>query len=90
MSDLLKEAIADAKAVRETALQNAKMALQEAFTPQLRTQFFSLRQLYGGLFGVLLGFFIRAVLGKESEFTGPFGGVTRFFKTLVNFFVFFF
>ena len=26
MSDLLKEAIADAKAVRETALQNAKMA----------------------------------------------------------------
>ena len=36
MSDLLKEAIADAKAVRETALQNAKMALQEAFTPQLK------------------------------------------------------
>ena len=30
MSDLLKEAIADAKAVRETALQNAKMALEEA------------------------------------------------------------
>ena len=37
MSDLLKEAIADAKAVRETALQNAKMALQEAFTPQLKS-----------------------------------------------------
>jgi len=36
MSDLLKEAIADAKAVRETALQNAKMALEEAFTPQLK------------------------------------------------------
>ena len=31
MSDILKEAIADAKAVRETALQNAKMALEEAF-----------------------------------------------------------
>ena len=29
MDDLLKEAIADAKAVRETALQNAKMALEE-------------------------------------------------------------
>jgi hypothetical protein len=37
MSDLLKEAIADAKAVRETALQNAKMALQEAFTPHLKS-----------------------------------------------------
>ena len=37
MSDLLKEAIADAKAVRETALQNAKMALEEAFTPQLKS-----------------------------------------------------
>lgn len=29
-SDLLKEAIADAKAVKETALANAKMALEEA------------------------------------------------------------
>jgi hypothetical protein len=37
MSDLLKEAIADAKAVRETALQNAKMALEEAFTPRLQS-----------------------------------------------------
>ena len=36
MSDLLKEAIADAKAVRETALANAKMALEEAFTPHLK------------------------------------------------------
>jgi len=37
MSDLLKEAIADAKAVRETALANAKMALEEAFTPHLKS-----------------------------------------------------
>ena len=37
MGDLLKEAIADAKAVRETALQNAKMALEEAFTPQIKS-----------------------------------------------------
>ena len=36
MDDLLKEAIADAKAVRETALENAKMALVEAFTPRLQ------------------------------------------------------
>jgi hypothetical protein len=37
MSDILKEAIADAKAVRETALQNAKMALEEAFAPKLQS-----------------------------------------------------
>ena len=37
MDDLLKEAIADAKAVRETALANAKMALEEAFTPRLQS-----------------------------------------------------
>ena len=36
-SNLLKEAIADAKAVRETALANAKMALEEAFTPHLKS-----------------------------------------------------
>ena len=35
--DLLKEAIADAKAVKETAIANAKAYLEEAFTPQLRT-----------------------------------------------------
>ena len=35
MSDLLKEAIADAKAVRATALANAKAALEEAFQPKL-------------------------------------------------------
>jgi hypothetical protein len=37
MRDLLKEAIADAKAVRETALANAKIALEEAFTPRLQS-----------------------------------------------------
>jgi hypothetical protein len=34
-SDLLKEAIADANAVKETAIANAKIALQEAFTPRI-------------------------------------------------------
>jgi len=34
--DLLKEAIADAKAVKETALAQAKVALEEAFTPFLK------------------------------------------------------
>jgi len=36
-SDLLKEAIADAKAVKETALANAKLALQEAFAPRIQS-----------------------------------------------------
>ena len=36
-SDLLQEAIADAKAVRELALENAKEALKEAFTPKLQS-----------------------------------------------------
>jgi hypothetical protein len=35
--DLLKEAIADARAVRETAIANAKLALEEAFTPKLQS-----------------------------------------------------
>jgi hypothetical protein len=34
--DLLKEAIADAKAVKETAIASAKAALEEAFTPYLK------------------------------------------------------
>mgnify|MGYP001182687509 CR=1 FL=1 len=37
MDKLLQEAIADAKAVRETALANAKIALEEAFTPHLKS-----------------------------------------------------
>ena len=37
MNNLLKECIADAKAVRETALANAKIALEEAFTPRLQS-----------------------------------------------------
>lgn len=37
MNKLLKDAIADAKAVRETALANAKMALEEAFAPKIQS-----------------------------------------------------
>ena len=36
-NNILKEAIADAKAVREVALANAKAALEEAFTPKLQS-----------------------------------------------------
>ena len=35
--DLLKEAIADAKTIKETVIANAKAALEEAFAPQLRS-----------------------------------------------------
>jgi hypothetical protein len=35
--DLLKDAIADAKTLREVALSNAKAALEEAFTPKLKS-----------------------------------------------------
>lgn len=34
---LLKEAIADAEAVRQTAIENAKLSLEETFTPQIKT-----------------------------------------------------
>jgi hypothetical protein len=37
--DLLKEAIADAKAVKDAAITNAKVALEEAFTPYLKEKF---------------------------------------------------
>jgi hypothetical protein len=37
MGDLLKQAVADAKEVRETALANAQLVLTEAFTPQLQS-----------------------------------------------------
>ena len=35
--DLLKEAIADAKALKETAIANAKAALEEAFEPKIKS-----------------------------------------------------
>ena len=38
-SNLFKEAIADAKAVRQTALANAKVALEEAFTERYKNLF---------------------------------------------------
>ena len=36
---MLKEAIAEAKTIKETAIANAKAALEEAFTPQLTAMF---------------------------------------------------
>lgn len=34
---LLREAIADAEAVRQTAIENAKLSLEESFTPQIKS-----------------------------------------------------
>ena len=39
--DFLKEAIADAKTVKESAIANAKAALEEAFSPQIQAMFAS-------------------------------------------------
>jgi hypothetical protein len=39
--NFLKEAIADAKAVKESAIANAKVALEEAFSPQVQEMFSS-------------------------------------------------
>ena len=39
--DLLSEVIADAKWLKETALANAKLALEEAFTPKLQSMILS-------------------------------------------------
>ena len=36
--ELLKEALADAKSLREMAIANAKAALEESFTPQIKTK----------------------------------------------------
>ena len=33
---MLKEAIADAKTIKETAIANAKAALEESFTPHIK------------------------------------------------------
>ena len=37
--EMLKEAIAEAKTIKETAIASAKLALEEAFTPQLTAMF---------------------------------------------------
>ena len=37
--DLFKEAIADAKAVKEVSIANAKAALEEVITPRLKSMF---------------------------------------------------
>ena len=55
MSNLLKEAIADAKAVRATALANAKAALEEAFQPKLEAMLVEKLKNYAGPIDLITG-----------------------------------
>ena len=61
--------------------------ISKSIAPNRRAHFFSLRQLLGGFFGIWVGFFVRAVLGKEDEFTGIFGWITQTFRTITMFFI---
>ena len=68
MSDILKEAIADAKAVRETALQNARVALEEAFAPRIQSM----------LSAKLKETDVDDQFDDEEEFDDEFGGEDEF------------
>ena len=61
--------------------------VSKSIEPQRRARFFSLRQLYGGFFAIWVGFLVRAVLGKEEEFTGILGSITQIFKTFTMYFI---
>ncbi|MCY4403981.1 MAG: MFS transporter [Candidatus Poribacteria bacterium] len=56
--------------------------VSKSIAPNRRARFFSLRQMFGGFFGIWVGFLVRAMLGKEEEFTGVLGWITQLFKTL--------
>ena len=56
--------------------------VSKSIEPNRRARFFSLRQLFGGFFGIWVGFLVRAMLGKEDEFTGILGWITLIFRTL--------
>ena len=56
--------------------------ISKSIAPNRRARFFSLRQVFGGFFGIWVGFFVRAVLVKEDEFNGVFGWITQNFRTI--------
>ena len=56
--------------------------ISKSIAPNRRARFFSLRQVFGGFFGIWVGFFVRAVLVKEDEFNGVFGWITQSFRTI--------
>ena len=61
--------------------------VSKSIAPNRRARFFSLRQIFGGFFGIWVGFLVRAMLGNEDEFTGFLGWITLNFKTLTLYFI---
>ena len=61
--------------------------ISKSIAPNRRARFFSLRQIFGGFFGIWVGFLVRAMLGNEDEFTGILGWITQGFKTLTMYFI---
>lgn len=61
--------------------------ISKSIAPNRRARFFSLRQVFGGFFGIWVGFFVHAVLGKDEDFTGIFGWITQTFRTITMYFV---
>ena len=61
--------------------------ISKSIAPNRRARFFSLRQIFGGFFGIWVGFWVRAMLGNEDEFTGILGWITQTFKTFTLFFI---
>ena len=45
--------------------------ISKSIEPQRRTRFFSLRNLIGGLFSILIGFLVRDILAEDSPFSFP-------------------
>ena len=61
--------------------------ISKSIAPNRRARFFSLRQIFGGFFGIWVGFWVRAMLGNEDEFTGILGWITQAFKTFTLYFI---
>jgi hypothetical protein len=73
--ELFKEAIADAKAVREAALANAKAALEEALTPRIQSMLSAkLQEMEGDVEEESMGGYMEEEEDMEEGFaTDQFG-----------------
>ena len=61
--------------------------ISKSIAPNRRARFFSLRQVFGGFFGIWVGFFVRGVLVKEDEFNGIFGWITQSFRAFTMYLI---
>ena len=72
--ELFKEAIADAKAVREAALANAKAALEEALTPRIQSMLSAkLQEMEGDVEEEAMGSYMEEEDMEEGFATDQFG-----------------